>query len=890
MEPNVIDKINEVDLKQTMESKYLDYSMSVIIARALPDVRDGLKPVQRRILFALNQLGITSDKTTTKCATIVGETMGKYHPHGDSSIYGALVNMGQPWNYRKVLITKQGNFGSEDGDGPAAMRYTEAKMSQMAELMLDGINKNEVDFIRGELDFDEPTVLPARFPNLLVNGTQGIAVGMASSIPTHNLKEVVEAVIKIINDDIDDKKTSIDDLLKIIKGPDFPTGAQILGKKGIKDYLTTGKGRVLIRSVCEIETTEKGRQRIIVKELPYQVYRSDLIKKMADLVKDKKIDGITNIIDVYGKTSSNKIMIELKKDANANIVLNQLYKKTELQTTFSVQMLCIVDGVPRTMNVLDILNEFLKHQIEVVTRRTKFDLNKCEERAHILEGLLKALSIIDDIIKTIRESKDAEEAKEKLIKNFDFTDKQAQSIVDMRLRALTNLEWNKLKEEYDELVKQIAYYKELLNDNKKMLSLIKDELSAIVEKEKDERSTKIIEEEHNDFEVEELVEESNIVITMTHLGYIKRMDVDNFKTQGRGGRGIKGMQTINDDFIKEVFMTTMHSILMFITNKGRMFTIRGREVPEASRTARGTAIVNILKLNSDEVVTAGVDCKLFDENQYIVMATKKGIIKKVRLSEFNNVRTSGIKAINLKDDDQLISAKITNGNDDIFLITKKGLCVRFNEDKVRDMSRIASGIRGIKLKEDDELISMLVSNEGKELLLISENGIGKRTDTEEFAVKGRGGKGMICYKPNDKTGDLVGAELVNGNEDIMIINEKGTIIRLEINDIRVMGRSANGVRMMTMEDDTIVASITKVIEEDDSKNIQDKNTKQNNVEKNIAEDKIQKDNKNDKVHNDNNKIENNQIENNSEESELQKKINELKQGLKNGEIEEGTQL
>lgn len=860
MEPNVIDKINEVDLKQTMESKYLDYSMSVIIARALPDVRDGLKPVQRRILFALNQLGITPDKTTTKCATIVGETMGKYHPHGDSSIYGALVNMGQPWNYRKVLITKQGNFGSEDGDGPAAMRYTEAKMSHMAELMLDGINKDEVDFVRGELDFDEPTVLPARIPNLLVNGTQGIAVGMASSIPTHNLKEVIEAVIKIIDDKNNDKETKVEDILTIIKGPDFPTGAQILGKKGIKDYLSTGKGKVILRSVCEIETTEKGKQRIIVKELPYQVYRSDLIKKMADLVKDKKIEGITNIIDVYGKTSTNKIMIELKKDANANIILNQLYKKTELQTTFSVQMLCIVDGVPRTMNVLDILNEFLKHQVEVVTRRTKFDLNKCEERAHILEGLLKALNIIDEIIKTIRESADAEEAKEKLIKNYDFTDKQAQSIVDMRLRALTNLEWNKLKEEYDGLVKQIAYYKELLNDNKKLLTVIKDELAEIIDKEKDDRNTKIVEEEHEDFEVEELVEESNIVVTMTHLGYIKRMDIDNFKKQGRGGRGIKGMQTINDDFIEEVFMTTMHSILMFITNKGRMFTIRGHEVPEASRTARGTAIVNILKLAPDEVITAGVDCKSFDDEKYVVMATKNGIIKKVELSEFENVRASGIKAINLKDDDELISAKITNGNDDIFLISKKGLCLRFNEEKVRNMGRTATGIRGLKLQEDDFLIAMLVTNEGKELLIVSENGIGKRTDREEFAIKGRGGKGMICYKPNEKTGDLVGAELVNGNEDIMIINEKGSVIRLEIKDIRVMGRSANGVRMMKMEDDVKVASITKIKDDDDDEN-------------------------------DNAKNMNNEIDNDSSsESDLQKKIREIKEGLISGEIEEGTEL
>ena len=813
MEPNVVDKIQEVDLKKTMEGSYIDYAMSVIVSRALPDVRDGLKPVQRRILYALQALGVTPDKKTKKCATIVGETMGKYHPHGDSSIYGALVNMGQPWSYRKVLIDKQGNFGSEDGDSPAAMRYTEAKMSKMAALMLDGINKDEVDFIPNfSNEYEEPVVLPARFPNLMVNGATGIAVGMATNIPPHNLHEVVNAVVKIIDDKIENRETTIKDILNIIKGPDFPTGAQILGKKGVVDYLSTGKGRVVMRGVCEIETLDKGKQRIVVKALPYQVHRSELIKKIADLVKEKKIEGITGIVDVYGKKTTDKIHIELRKDANANIILNQLYKRTELQTTFSVIMLCIVNGEPKTLNALAMLDEFLKHQFIVVTRRTKFDLNKCEERAHILEGLLKALSIIDEIIKTIKESEDAEDAKTNLMFGFEFTEKQAQSIVDMRLRALTSLELTKLQEEYDELTKKIAYFKEILGDDKKLYAVIKDELLEITSKEKDERSTNLIEEETEDFEVEDLVEESSAIVTMTHFGYIKRMEPDTFKTQSRGGRGIKAMATTNDDFIEEVFMTTMHSNLMFISNLGKMYTLKGHQIPEANRTSKGTAIVNILKLDGGEKIAAGVDCKTYSEDKFLVFATKKGIIKKVRLSEFEKVRKGGLKAINIKEGDELIAAKITNGNDDIFLITKNGLCLRINENKIREMGRTASGVKGINVKNDDELIAMLVTNEGKELLLVSETGIGKRTNSDEFAVKGRGGKGMICYKPSDRTGKLVGAELVNGDEDIMIINEAGTIIRTKTKDIGLMSRSAKGVKIMKTDEDTKVASITKVIE------------------------------------------------------------------------------
>ena len=821
MEPNVYDKIKEVDLKKTMENSYLDYSMSVIVSRALPDVRDGLKPVQRRILYALQALGVTPDKKTKKCATIVGETMGKYHPHGDSSIYGALVGMGQPWNYRKVLIDKQGNFGSEDGDSPAAMRYTEAKMSKMASFMLDGINKDEVDFVPNfSNEYEEPVVLPARFPNLLVNGTTGIAVGMATNIPPHNFTEVVNAVIKIIDDKINDKETEIKDILDIIEGPDFPTGAQILGKKGIIDYLTTGRGKIKIRANCEIVADDKGKQKIVIHDLPYLVHRSEVIAKIAELVKDKKIEGITHVLDVYGKKTLDKIEITLRKDAPANIILNQLYKMTDLQSSFSVIMLCIVNGEPKTLNVLQYLSEFLKHQEIVVTRRTKFDLNKAEDRAHIVEGLLKAISIIDDVIKTIRESKDGAEAEKNLIDKFSFTEKQANAIVEMRLKALTSLELNKLQDELKDLNEKIVYYNSILNDNKKLLAVIKDELLEMEKKEHDERTTKIVDDkEDNDFKAEELIVEGDIVITMSHLGYIKSMDPDTFRKQGRGGVGVKGMTTIDNDFVQDVFMTTKHSTLMFITNQGRMYQMKGYEVPEGGRAARGTAIVNMLKLKEGENVTAGIDNKENtvgvsyaspNKERYLIFATKKGLIKKTKLSEFASVRQNGLKALNIKDGDQLIAAKITNGNDDIFLITKQGLCMRFNEEAIRDMGRTASGVRGIKVKEGDELISMLVSNEGKDLLLVSENGTGKRTDAAEFSTKNRGGKGMICYKPTEKAGNLVGAELVNGDEDLMIINEKGLVIRTAMKDIRVMGRNAAGVKIMRSGDDAKVTSITKI--------------------------------------------------------------------------------
>ncbi|MDO5564730.1 MAG: DNA gyrase subunit A [Eubacteriales bacterium] len=812
------DSIKDVDLKKTMENSFLDYSMSVIVSRALPDVRDGLKPVQRRVLYSLQTLGVTPDAKTKKCATIVGECMGKYHPHGDSSIYGALVNMGQPWSMREVLIDKQGNFGSEDGDSPAAMRYTEAKMSKMAGEMLNGINKNTVDFIPNfSNEYDEPTVLPARFPNLLVNGATGIAVGMATNIPPHNLTEVIEAVVKIIENKINEKETDIQEIMQIIKGPDFPTGAQIIGKRGIQEYLQTGRGKIVMRSTCEIETKENGRNRIIVKELPYMVYRSALIEKIADLVKDKKIDGISSIVDVYGNNKKHeRIHIDLKKDANANVVLNQLYKHTELQTSFGVIMLCIVNGEPKVLNVLQMLNEFLNHQINVVTRRTKFDLSKCEDRSHILEGLLKALNIIDEIIKTIKESKDAEEAKINLIKKYEFSEKQSNAIVEMRLKALTNLELNKLKAEYDDLQEKIKNFKEILDNPKKLLNVIKTEILEISNKTGDVRSTEILLDEDSlaeDFVAEDLIPNDNIVVTMTNLGYIKRMISTEFRTQSRGGKGIKGMKTIQDDFITQVFTATNHTELMFISNLGKCYKIKGYQIPEAQRTARGTAIVNLLKLQGGEHIASGTSCEKDDEEQFIIFATKKGIIKRSKLSEYTKSRTTGLKALNIKDDDELVQVKITKGNDDIFIITKKGKCVRFKENVLRAMGRTATGVRGMKVANDDEVIAMITSSEGEYILLVSENGIGKRTSIQEFSAKNRGGKGMICYKPSEKTGILVGAIAVNENDEIMIINEEGIIIKTQVTEhtIRSMGRASTGVKLMQASNSKI-ASVTKVVE------------------------------------------------------------------------------
>ena len=813
MEPNIFDKVQEVDLKKTMENSYIDYAMSVIVSRAIPDVRDGLKPVQRRVLYALQSLGVTPDKKTKKCATIVGETMGKYHPHGDSSIYGSLVYMGQPWSMRYVLIDKQGNFGSEDGDSPAAMRYTEAKMSKMAAEMLSGINKNTVDFMPNfSNEYDEPTVLPARFPNLLVNGATGIAVGMSTNIPPHNLREVIAGVDKIIENRIAGRKTEIDELLPIIKGPDFPTGATILGKRDVEEAYRTGRGKVKMRAVCEIETMPNGKHRIIVKELPYLVYRSRVIEKIADLVKDKKIDGITYIHDAAGKNSNAKINIELRKDANPQVILNQLYKHTQLQETFGVIMLCIVNGEPKILNLLQILEEFLGHQVNVVRRRTEYDLQKCEDRAHILEGLLKALDHIDEIVAMIRAAKNVDEAKQNLISRFGFSDVQAQAIVDMRLRALTGLERERLENEYNDLLAKIAYYKEILGNENKLLSVIQEELDTIAEKYGDDRKTEFTFDK--DFQAEDFISDDDVVITSTSLGYIKRMSPENFHQQNRGGKGIKGMQTIENDYIEDLFMTTNHHYVMFFTNQGRIFRIKGYEIPEASRTARGTALVNLLSLQENEKVTATLCLRDTNEEKYLILTTKKGVIKKTELSQFANVRKNGMIAITLNEGDQLIEAKLLSEDEEIFLVTKKGMAIEFNEKDVRATGRSSMGVRGIRLNAGDEVIGMQKASQGEHFLLVSEKGYGKLTDKSCFKAQARGGKGIRCYKITEKTGDIVGFKLCDKDRELLLITTEGIMIRINLDKVSILGRNTSGVKLMDIDKDTdtVIASVAKVRE------------------------------------------------------------------------------
>ena len=816
MEPNIFDKVQEVDLKKTMENSYIDYAMSVIVSRAIPDVRDGLKPVQRRVLYALQSLGVTPDKKTKKCATIVGETMGKYHPHGDSSIYGSLVYMGQPWSMRYVLIDKQGNFGSEDGDSPAAMRYTEAKMSKMAAEMLSGINKNTVDFMPNfSNEYDEPTVLPARFPNLLVNGATGIAVGMSTNIPPHNLREVIAGVDKIIENRIAGRKTEIDELLPIIKGPDFPTGATILGKRDVEEAYRTGRGKVKMRAVCEIETMPNGKHRIIVKELPYLVYRSRVIEKIADLVKDKKIDGITYIHDAAGKNSNAKINIELRKDANPQVILNQLYKHTQLQETFGVIMLCIVNGEPKILNLLQILEEFLGHQVNVVRRRTEYDLQKCEDRAHILEGLLKALDHIDEIVAMIRAAKNVDEAKQNLISRFGFSDVQAQAIVDMRLRALTGLERERLENEYNDLLAKIAYYKEILGNENKLLSVIQEELDTIAEKYGDDRKTEFTFDK--DFQAEDFISDDDVVITSTSLGYIKRMSPEHFHQQNRGGKGIKGMQTIENDYIEDLFMTTNHHYVMFFTNQGRIFRIKGYEIPEASRTARGTALVNLLSLQENEKVTATLCLRDTNEEKYLILTTKKGVIKKTELSQFANVRKNGMIAITLNEGDQLIEAKLLSEDEEIFLVTKKGMAIEFNEKDVRATGRSSMGVRGIRLNAGDEVIGMQKASQGEHFLLVSEKGYGKLTDKSCFKAQARGGKGIRCYKITEKTGYIVGFKLCDKDRELLLITTEGIMIRINLDKVSVLGRNTSGVKLMDIDKDTdtVIASVAKVRETED---------------------------------------------------------------------------
>ena len=824
MEDNIFDKVQEVDLKETMEESYLQYSMSVIASRALPDVRDGLKPVQRRILYSMIELNNTPDKPHRKCARIVGDTMGKYHPHGDSSIYGALVNMAQDWATRYPLVDGHGNFGSVDGDGAAAMRYTEARLSKISMEMIADLNKNTVDFIP---NFDEtekePVVMPARYPNLLVNGTSGIAVGMATNIPPHNLREVVGAIVKIIDNIIEeDRETELDEILQIVKGPDFPTGAQILGTRGINEAYRTGRGKVRVRAVTNIETLPNGKSEIIVTELPYMVNKARLIETIASLVRDKKIDGITNIND-HSSREGMRICIELRRDANANVILNQLYKHTQMQDTFGVIMLALVEGQPKVLNLLDMLKHYLDHQEEVVTRRTQYDLNKAQERSHILEGLLKALDHIDEVIRIIRASANTAEAKNNLIERFELSDAQAQAIVDMRLRALTGLEREKLESEYKELMERIRILKAILGDRKELLRVIRKEILAISEKYGDDRRTSIGFDEF-DISMEDLIPRDNTVITMTRLGYIKRMTVDNFRSQHRGGKGIKGMQTIEDDYIEELLMTTTHHYLMFFTNTGKVYRLKAYEIPEASRTARGTAIVNLIQLQPEEKITAVIPISKFEEGHYLFMATRKGVVKKTPILDYANVRKTGLAAISLREEDELIEVKATDNTKDIILVTKYGQCIRFKETDVRVTGRVSMGVRGINLVDNDEVVGMQMSSQGDYLLIVSENGMGKRTAVSEFSVQLRGGKGVKCYKITEKTGNVVGVKAVNEENEIMLITTEGIIIRLQCSGISILGRITSGVKLMDMAENISVASIAKVREK------KEENTEETEVE------------------------------------------------------------
>ena len=810
MEDNIFDKVHEVDLKKTMETSYIDYAMSVIAARALPDVRDGLKPVQRRILYSMIELNNGPDKPHRKCARIVGDTMGKYHPHGDSSIYGALVNLAQEWSTRYPLVDGHGNFGSVDGDGAAAMRYTEARLSKISMEMTADINKDTVDFVP---NFDEtekePVVLPSRFPNLLVNGTSGIAVGMATNIPPHNLREVINAVVKIIDDQIDENgETSMEDILQIIKGPDFPTGAEILGTRGIEEAYRTGRGKIRVRAVTNIEPMQNGKNRIIVTELPFMVNKARLIEKIAELVRDKKVDGITDLSDQSSREGM-RICIELRRDVNPNVILNQLYKHTQLQDTFGVIMLALVNNEPKVMNILDMLKYYLKHQEEVVTRRTKYDLNKAEERAHILQGLLIALDNIDEVIKIIRGSKNVQEAKAELISRFDLSEVQAQAIVDMRLRALTGLEREKLEAEYAELMKKIEEYRAILADRKLLLGVIRKEILVISEKYGDERRTHIGYDEF-DISMEDLIPRENVVITVTNMGYIKRMSMDTFKSQNRGGKGIKGMQTLEEDFIRELFVTTSHHYIMFFTNKGRVYRLKAYEIPEAGRTARGTAVINLLQLMPDEKITATIPIKEYEDGKYLFMATKKGLVKKTPIQDYMNVRKTGLAAISLREDDLLIEVKVTENAQDILLVTKYGQCIRFNEKDVRSTGRVSMGVRGMNLSDNDEIIGMQMSSQGKDMLIVSEKGMGKRTSMEEFTKQNRGGKGVKCYKITEKTGNVVGMKAVDEESEIMIINTEGIVIRMKCSDISQYGRITSGVKLINLPEKEKVASVAKV--------------------------------------------------------------------------------
>lgn len=812
MDEHIFDKVQEVDMQKTMKDYYIDYAMSVIASRALPDVRDGLKPVQRRILYSMVELNNGPDKPHRKCARIVGDTMGKYHPHGDSSIYEALVKLAQDFNTRYPLVDGHGNFGSVDGDGAAAMRYTEARLSKISMEMTADLNKDTVDFIP---NFDEtekePTVLPSRYPNLLVNGTSGIAVGMATNIPPHNLREVIGAVVKIIDNKInEDRETTLEEILEIVKGPDFPTGGTIIGKTAIEEAYRTGRAKIRVRAVTNIEPMPNGKNRIVVTELPYMVNKARLIENIADLVRDKRVEGITDLRDESDREGM-RIAIELRRDVNPNIILNQLYKHTQLQDTFGVIMLALVDNQPKVLNLYEMLKYYLMHQEDVVTRRTKYDLNKAEERAHILEGLIIALDNIDRVISIIRGSSTVQAAKESLMKEFNLTDAQSQAIVDMRLRALTGLERSKIEAELADLQKKIEEYRAILADKNKLLTVIKTEISLIADKYGDERRTSIGYDEY-DLSMEDLIPDEACVIARTNMGYVKRMTPDNFKSQHRGGKGIKGMQTLEEDYIKDLFMTTSHHVLTFFTNTGRAYKLKAYEIPEAGRTSRGTAIINLLQLAPGETITAVVPVKVEDisDNDYLFMATKNGIVKKTPCREFANIRKNGIQAMTLRDDDELIEVKLTDDTTEVMMVTKLGMCIRFKATDVRPTGRSAMGVIGMNLMDTDEVVGVQLNTQGDTMLIVSENGMGKKTDISEYAVQHRGGKGVKCYKITEKTGNVIGAKAVDDTREVMLITTEGIIIRLACRDISTLGRITSGVKLINLDDNVKVATFSKV--------------------------------------------------------------------------------
>ena len=812
MDEHIFDKVQEVDMQKTMKDYYIDYAMSVIASRALPDVRDGLKPVQRRILYSMVELNNGPDKPHRKCARIVGDTMGKYHPHGDLSIYEALVKLAQDFNTRYPLVDGHGNFGSVDGDGAAAMRYTEARLSKISMEMTADLNKDTVDFIP---NFDEtekePTVLPSRYPNLLVNGTSGIAVGMATNIPPHNLREVIGAVVKIIDNKInEDRETTLEEILEIVKGPDFPTGGTIIGKTAIEEAYRTGRAKIRVRAVTNIEPMPNGKNRIVVTELPYMVNKARLIENIADLVRDKRVEGITDLRDESDREGM-RIAIELRRDVNPNIILNQLYKHTQLQDTFGVIMLALVDNQPKVLNLYEMLKYYLMHQEDVVTRRTKYDLNKAEERAHILEGLIIALDNIDRVISIIRGSSTVQAAKESLMKEFNLTDAQSQAIVDMRLRSLTGLERSKIEAELADLQKKIEEYRAILADKNKLLTVIKTEISLIADKYGDERRTSIGYDEY-DLSMEDLIPDEACVIARTNMGYVKRMTPDNFKSQHRGGKGIKGMQTLEEDYIKDLFMTTSHHVLTFFTNTGRAYKLKAYEIPEAGRTSRGTAIINLLQLAPGETITAVVPVKVEDisDNDYLFMATKNGIVKKTPCREFANIRKNGIQAMTLRDDDELIEVKLTDDTTEVMMVTKLGMCIRFKATDVRPTGRSAMGVIGMNLMDTDEVVGVQLNTQGDTMLIVSENGMGKKTDISEYAVQHRGGKGVKCYKITEKTGNVIGAKAVDDTREVMLITTEGIIIRLACRDISTLGRITSGVKLINLDDNVKVATVSKV--------------------------------------------------------------------------------